>query len=150
MQSYLKTFLFISFLCNISIITSAQSKTIDSVHAIVQAIAKGNVYEKSYTVGYAGSISKQHERFEQLLAVATAPELLHLAQQHPNAVVRLYAYQAFKRKNAVLEKELLLQFANDHSIVFTTSGCVREKRTVRSVLADTGTTSIDTNVIINP
>lgn len=37
-----------------------------------------NVYEMSYTIGYAGNISKQYLHFEKLLKLASSKELSEL------------------------------------------------------------------------
>ena len=82
-----------------------------------------NIYEMSYTVGYAGTISKQYLRFKQLLQLATSKQLSELAVNHNNAVVRLYAYQALKQKLVTIPENIIAFFAIDHTVVKTLWGC---------------------------
>ena len=58
------------------VFTFSQRHQADSLTTIVTAMEKSNVYEASYTIGYAGTVSKQYQRFEQLAALATEQQLL--------------------------------------------------------------------------
>lgn len=107
-----------------------QKQTNDCLKAVVTAIANSNVYEVSYTVGFAGTVSKQYLRFKQLLSIATDQQLRDLATQNKNAVVRLYALQALKQKHANIADCLLKQFQHDKTIIITLDGCNGDKRTV--------------------
>lgn len=97
---------------------------------MVTAIANRNVYEVSYTVGFAGTVLKQYLRFKQLLSLATEQQLTYLAAQNKNAVVRLYALQALRQKHIDISDNLLAQFEHDKTIVMTLNGCNGDKKTV--------------------
>lgn len=43
--------------------TFGQKQKTDSFTTVVREMANSNIYEVSYTVGYAGTISKQYQRF---------------------------------------------------------------------------------------
>jgi hypothetical protein len=111
-----------------------QQRQEDSLTMIVAAIARSNVYEASYTVGYRGMVSKQYQRFEQLIDLATEKQLLALVEQHKNAVVRLYAFQALKARKVAISEKLKRQFHDDKTVVKVLKGCVADERSL-SVLA---------------
>jgi hypothetical protein len=112
----------------ITVSTFGQQHKADSLTALVNEMARSNVYETSYTVGYAGTVSKQYERFQQLVAFATEQQLLSLAQKHQNAVVRLYSLQALKRRKVAISPQLNRQFINDKTIVKMLNGCVGDEK----------------------
>jgi hypothetical protein len=128
-----KFFLATLFAISISFSFGPQRQA-DSLTMIVTAIARSNVYEASYTVGYRGVVSKQYLRFEQLMNLATEQQLLTLTEQHKNAVVRLYALQALKRRKVAISERLKRQFHDDKAVVKVLKGCVADERPL-SVLA---------------
>lgn len=113
---------------------SAQQQQHDSLTLIVSEIESSNVYEMSYTVGYAGKVSKQYLRFKQLLQLASVGYLSELAVKHSNTIVRLYAFQALKQKLATIPEDVTKYFTNDNTVVRTLSGCLGGSQTV-NVLA---------------
>jgi hypothetical protein len=117
-----KKFFFIILFTTLTSISFGQGRQADSLAKLVTEMARHNVYEASYTVGYGGVVSKQYQRFEALTALATEQQLLFLAEKNKNAVVRIYAFQALKRKGAIPE-QLKVQFSNDKTIVRILSGC---------------------------
>ena len=110
-----------------------QKETNDSLNTVVTAIAVHDVYEASYTVGFAGTVSKQYLLFKQLLSLATDQQLADLAAQNQNAVVRLYAFQALKQKKANIPNSLLEQFQHDNTIVTSLNGCDGHKMKVKAL-----------------
>lgn len=130
MQTLKKVAFFVMLLLVTGTLSFGQKPNSDSLATIVKAIAKSNIYEVSYTVGYAGTISKQYQRFEQLLSLATQEQLMDIAVNNKNAVVRLYALQALKRKKINIPDSLIQQFQNDHTIVEMLKGCFGDKKRV--------------------
>lgn len=102
--------------------TFSQTAINDSLNIIVAEIDSSNVYEMTYTVGYAGSISKQYLRLQKLSDMASEKKLTDLALNYHNPVVRLYALKALKRFFSIPE-HIALTFSNDKSLVNTLSGC---------------------------
>lgn len=115
--------LFFSFFLSITTSSFGQNQHYDSLTTIVNEIDSSNVYEMSYTVGFAGTISKQYSRFKKLLQWASNNELSELAIHHRNAVVRLYALQALRRNKVSIAEDIIEQFKNDPAQVTTLYGC---------------------------
>jgi len=134
MQTTKKAFFLITLFIMTGIFSFGQRQSNDSLTTVIKAIANSNIYEVSYTVGYAGSISKQYQRFEQLLSLATEEQLLDLAAHNKNAVVRLYAFQALKRKKIKIPDNLIRQFQHDNTIVQMLKGCVGDKKSVNALV----------------
>lgn len=132
-----------AILLAVATISFGQKQKSNSVAPVVNAIAKSNVYEVSYTVGYAGTISKQYERLVKLSSLATEQELLAIAAQNKNAVVRLYALQALKQKKIRIPQELLRQFQNDHTMVKMLKGCIGDQKRVNVLFQQDLKSSID-------
>lgn len=130
MHTITKPALLLTFFSATTLSCFAQKQLTKSLNAVVKAIANSDVYEVSYTVGFAGSVSQQYLRFNQLLSMATEQQLTDLAAQNKNAVVRLYALQALRQKNAKVPDSLLEKFQQDRTIVLTLSGCNGDKKMV--------------------
>jgi hypothetical protein len=120
-----------------SLTAFCQQSEQDSVHAIIKEMAAYNQYEVTYSVGFAGAFSKQYQRFEKLISIASPSQLIEIAGNHKNAVVRLYAYQALKFKKAAIPETLIRQFDRDKTHVQTFTGCIAEERTVNSLKNET-------------
>lgn len=75
---------------------------------------------------YQSSISV----FEQLLSLSTEQQLNDLAAHHKNGVVRLYAFQALKRKKSNISEALVQQFQNDNTKIKTLNGCQGDEKTI--------------------
>ena len=104
----------------------AQGLQIAALPMVVNGMAAHNVYE-SETIGIANARSKQFERYQQLISIATKEQLLDLANEHGNAVVRLYAFQALRERNIAIPKSLQQKFKDDETIVPVLEGCVANK-----------------------
>ncbi len=115
------------------IVSFAQSQGIDSLNTVLKAMAKNNIYEVSFTVGFSGTISEQYQHFKQLLSLATSEQLLDIAAHNKNAVVRLYAYQALKQNKIKIPGILIQQFQDDINIVKTHNGCKEENKSVNAL-----------------
>ncbi len=100
------------------------------LESTVNEMAKYNIYETTNTVGYANVVSKQYQRFELLINLATEEQLIKLATHNKNAIVRLYALQALKRKNMNISSVMKQQFQNDNTLVETLEGCLGDKKSV--------------------
>lgn len=109
-----------------------QNIHLTSVVFVVNEMAAHNIYESS-TVGFSLQKSKQYERFQQLASVATDEQLFDLASNHENGVVRLYAYQALKQRNAAISKQLIEKFKNDKTKVNIFIGCIRDVKSINSI-----------------
>jgi hypothetical protein len=133
MQLRIKFLLTFSILLVVANSVFGQKNKSDSFEVLVHQIASANVYEMSYTIGYKGSVSKQHLRFEQLLLIATDSQLLQLASKHTNGVVRLYAYQALKKRKSLIPQTVVQQFKNDVQKVITFNGCIGAERTIAAL-----------------
>jgi hypothetical protein len=101
------------------------------LNSTVNEIAKYNIYETTNTVGYANVISKQYQRFELLISLATEEQLTNLATHNKNAIVRLYALQALKRKRINISSVMRQQFERDNTMVETLEGCLGDKKSVK-------------------
>ena len=99
----------------------------------IKEISKLNVYETTCTVGYANTPSSQYERFTILATLATDKELITLAEKHKNPVVRLYSYQALKKKNVEIPTSLIAKFKSDRDAVISLQGCLAENTTVNKL-----------------
>lgn len=100
-----------------------------TVTRIAKAIARQDTYDESVSFGFAGTESKQWERFEDLLKTASAPELLKLAGHDRHAIVRIYALKALKTKGVKIPSSLVAQFSEDHSRIQTRDGCIGGEQT---------------------
>src|SRR5690349_10459362 len=104
--------------------TGKQHVKADEVTAIVDSISSSNIYETTYAVGFTGALSEQYQRFARLAKLARIEQLIDLAGTHPNAVVRLYAYQALKKRKAIIPGSLISRFGHDNTVVRTLNGCI--------------------------
>ena len=133
MQIIHKATFLVTFLLAIGAFSFGQKPNSDSVAILARAIANNDIYEVGYTVGYNGSISQQNQRFQRLLFLATEQQLIDLASNYDNAVVRLYAFQALRQKKANITEVLFKQFQNDKTIVTVLKGCIGDKKAVNDL-----------------
>lgn len=133
MHTIIRTF-FIAILSIAFAATSYGQDENSTVKNVVQQIAAHNCYESSH-IGVVGAKSKQYTRFEQLVSIASEPELTELATLDTNAVVRLYALQALHYKRITVAKDLQKRFAEDQTKVRTHSGCIGNTLSVQSLAA---------------
>ena len=108
----------------------AQKENTNTLSNTIKEIAHSNVYETTCTVGFAGGASSQYQRYNLLSSLATTTELLILASQHENPVVRLYSFQALKKRNIEIPKSLYDKFINDQDEVISLQGCSAENSRV--------------------
>ena len=85
MNVYKNQILVIFFTIATTAVAFGQKQQPDSVAHVVNAIANSNIYETTYTVGYAGTISKQYQRAQLLASLATEKQLLDIAAHSRNA-----------------------------------------------------------------
>jgi hypothetical protein len=128
-----KTILYSLLLLLTGVSAKAQDLKFNTLFFVVDEMASTNTYDVSKTVGYTGAISKQFERFKQLIALASDQQLLNLAANHKNAVVRIYSLKALLHKKVTIPIELLQQFKNDDEKVIELNGCQGTESTVKSI-----------------
>jgi len=133
MSSYKNTLPILVLMCAAVKFASAQKGNPESLPVLIENLARYNVYETSEMIGFAGSISRQYARYQQLGKVATIAELEDLAGNHKNPVVRLYALQALRHKLKVIPPALLEKFKQDYTVVVTMHGCIAGKLPVNQL-----------------
>ena len=74
-------------------------------------------------VYYGGIRPKQYDNFEKLKETATQRELIELTN-HPNGVVRCYAFWALSKDKSVDLFQIILNHINDYELVKTQFGCI--------------------------
>ena len=123
------------FIIHLTFITASFGQTAmnDQVTKIVNEIATTNRYDESYTIGIGGIISTQYQLFQQLAQLATPQQLVDLIN-HTNAVVRLYAYQALRRKEVNIHDRILNQFAKDKTLIMAMQGCIMYQQPVSTLI----------------
>lgn len=129
MNMLIKSLSFSTIFLLTAFISFGQKK--NSLTSTVNEIAKCNIYEISGTIGFAGLASKQNQRLEQIVSLASEDQLLYLAKDHKNAIVRLYALLALKEKRIIISDSIKEQFQNDTTIVVTLNGCLAEEKSVQ-------------------
>ena len=112
----------------------AQNESFEALPVLVFEMAAHNTYE-SQTIGIANVKSKQFARYQQLVSKASEEQLLDLAANHTNAVVRLYAYQALREKGTAISKDLQEKFKADTTSVQSIKGCAINKYPVSQLAA---------------
>ena len=129
MKTFIKSYFLFLFLA-IGFNSFAQKENIISLSNTIKEIADFNVYETTCIVGYAGGASSQYQRYNLLTLLATTPELLILANQHKNPVVRLYSFQALKKRDIEIPSSLYDKFIGDQDEVISLQGCLAENTRV--------------------
>lgn len=133
MQTIKKVFLAVALLFFVVLHIFARNKNRHIIKTIAKEIAANNVYEQTYTIGYFNLKSEQRERFEKLVSIANEKQLLKLASKNKNAVVRLYSFQALKKKTKIIPESLIRKFKNDHTEIITINGCLANKRNINNL-----------------
>ena len=129
MKTFIKSYFLFLFLA-IGFNSFAQKENTISLSNTIKEIADFNVYETTCIVGYAGGASSQYQRYSLLTSLATTPELLILASQHKNPVVRLYSFQALKKRDIEIPASLYDKFTGDQDEVISLQGCLAENTRV--------------------
>ena len=119
-------------LCIFSPIFGQQDKA-NLIKSLIKEIAANDLYERTYTVGYFGAVSRQMQLFQELMSNGSECELTEIALNNKNAVVRLYAFQAIKMKVESISHSLIEKFTSDSSQVITLIGCLGSKETVNKL-----------------
>ncbi len=102
---------------------SPQSR--EPLHVLTDSLAGVNELHGPY-VGFSGAVSGQYQNFLELVDTAKAEALLAL-MQHPNAVVRGYAFWGLAREHYEKLDSVLLSHARDEAPVrFIQGGMVTE------------------------
>ncbi|WP_026706616.1 hypothetical protein [Flavobacterium soli] len=98
-----------------------KAKISSKIKTVVEKISQQNRLTGEY-IGYAGSKSTQYENFEELKNAST-DELISLTN-HPNGVVRCYAFWTLGFKSNVDLFEIVKNHLNDNEIIEYQSGCI--------------------------
>ena len=134
MQVMKNLVLSLSLVCAFSLFSQAQDLQLRPPLAMVLLEMAAHDRFESSTVGFAALKSKQYQRFEQLTAIATQEQLLDLAANHTNGVVRLYAFQALQQQKASIPESLLTQFKNDATKIKVFIGCVMDSKPINTIV----------------
>ena len=129
MKTFIKIRLLFLFLAT-GFNSFAQKENTNTLSKTIKEIAHFNVYETTCNVGYAGGASSQYQRFNLLISLATTQQLIMLATNHKNPVVRLYAYQSLKKRNIDIPASLADKFKSDQDEVVSLQGCLAENSKV--------------------
>lgn len=103
-----------------------------STDKLVKKIAKKNELMGS-SVYYGGTRPQQYDNFEKLKKTASQNELLELTN-HPNGVVRCYAFWALTYDKSINLFPILLKHIYDYEVVHTQFGCLGSKEMVGDFL----------------
>ena len=135
MNPFKKTFFLVLFLAT-GFGSFAQKENTNTLPNAIKEMATFNIYETTCTVGFTNSTSSQYQRFILLTSLATTADLIILATTHKNPVVRLYSFQALKKRNAEIPSTLLTKFKTDLNEVISLQGCLAENTTVNLLTND--------------
>lgn len=100
---------------------------------IIKKIAKANIYDATPVVSNHKVISEQEINYQELLNTASPEELIDLATNDKNAVVRLYAFRAIMEKVKSAPQNLYLQFANDDTTIKVINGTITSKKPISTI-----------------
>ncbi|HEY5463175.1 MAG TPA: hypothetical protein VIJ95_07960 [Hanamia sp.] len=89
---------------------------------IIKKIAKANVYDASPFMSNNKVVSEQESLYKDLLNTASPEELIDLATNNKNAVVRLYAFRALMEKQKKAPTNVYDQFMNDNTPIKVING----------------------------
>ena len=129
MKTFIKIHLLFLFLAT-GFNSFAQKENTNTLSNAIKEIAHFNVYETTCNVGYAGTTSSQYQRFNLLTSLATTQQLIMLATKHKNPIVRLYSFQALKKRNIDIPASLADKFKSDQDEVISLQGCLAENTKV--------------------
>ena len=129
MKTFIKIYLLFLFLAT-GFNSFAQKENTNSLSKTIKEIAAFNIYETTCTVGFSNSASSQYQRFIFLTSMASTKDLITLATNHKNPVVRLYAYQALKKRDIDIPASLADKFKSDQDEVISLQGCLAENTRV--------------------
>ena len=135
MKLFIKTFFLLLFLAT-GFGGYAQNENTNTLPNAIKEMAAFNIYETTCTVGFSNSTSLQYQRFILLTSLATTEDLIILATTHKNPVVRLYSFQALKKRNAEIPSTLIAKFKTDLNEVISLQGCLAENTTVNLLTND--------------
>ena len=106
---------------NPKIITKSTDKVVKEIKKINELMDEAVYYE--------GMRPKQYDNFEKLKKIASKEELIELTN-HPNGVVRCYAFWALSYNKSVDLFPIVLNHINDDKLVKTQFGCIGSQEMV--------------------
>ncbi len=130
MKLFIMTFFLLLFLAT-GFGGYAQNENTNTLPNAIKEMAAFNIYETTCTVGYSNIASSQYQRFIILTSLATTEDLIILASTNKNPVVRLYSFQALKKRNIKIPLLLIDKFSRDQDQVISLQGCLAENTVVK-------------------
>ena len=100
---------------------------------IVRKIAKANVFDATPVANKGKVISEQEINYRDLLNTASPEQLIDLATNYKNAVVRLYAFRALMEKVKSAPNNLYQKFKNDNTSIKVINGKFSERKPLSAV-----------------
>lgn len=100
---------------------------------IVRKIAKANVFDATPIANNGKVISEQEINYRDLLNTASPEQLIDLATNDKNAVVRLYAFRALMEKVKSAPDNLYQQFKNDNTGIKVINGKISERKPLSAI-----------------
>lgn len=91
------------------------------IRKIVVKIAEGDELHSEF-IGYSGKTTRQYKHFERLIKKASLEEMVELTE-HPQPVVRGYAFWGLAKKHYEDLEKIFIAHANDEELVFQMDGC---------------------------
>lgn len=110
-----------------------KSRIQDPLKKIVKKIAKANVYDATPLVSKQKVISEQEINYQYLLNTASPEQLIDLATNDKNAVVRLYAFRALMEKVKKAPGNVYTQFANDNTTIKVINGTTTSRKSISAI-----------------
>ena len=98
------------------------------IKKIVRKIAKANVFDITPIANKGKVISEQEINYRDLLNTASPEQLIDLATNDKNGVVRLYAFRALMEKVKSAPDNLYQQFKNDNTSIKVINGNISERK----------------------
>jgi hypothetical protein len=111
-----------------------KTKISKQTEKVVTKIEKVNELMGS-AVYYSGMRPKQYDNFEELQKKATQTELIELTN-HPNGVVRCYAFWALSFNHSVDLLPIIIKHINDTTSIDTQFGCIGDTEQVGDFFID--------------
>jgi hypothetical protein len=105
-----------------------ESRISEATEAIVNKISTVNIL-MSEAVGGAGTRPEQFDNFAELMERGTKDELIELTN-HPNEVVRCYAFWALTYDGRVNLFPIVIKHLHDTAYVETQFGCIKDQERV--------------------
>lgn len=127
--------LFLALLGSLHVQSQDISHNAGQVGILVFQIGEYNKFESSH-IGLLNEPSQQYALYKKLESAADAQTLLALAEDAPNAVVRLYAAKAYESKYGGLPARVSSKLKNDSASVMIVDGCLVDNLPVSEIYSN--------------